>query len=43
MQPETAKQCMNDIGLNQENAEYEASLPASSRTGKAKQRLKNLR
>ena len=43
MQPETARQCMNDIGLNQENTEYVASLLAGNRQEEARQRLKVLR
>ena len=43
MEPETARQCMNDIGLNQENAEYVASLLAGNRREEAKQRLRALR
>ena len=43
MQPETAKQCMNDIGVGQENAEYVASLLANNRKDEAKQRLRILR
>ena len=43
MQPETAKQCMNDIGVSRENAEYVASLLANNRRDEAKQRLRILR
>jgi len=43
MQPETAKQCMNDIGVSRENAEVVASLLASNRRDEAKQRLRILR
>ena len=43
MQPETAKQCMNDIGVSRENAEYVASLLANYRKDEAKQRLRILR
>ena len=43
MQPETAKQCMNDIGVSQENAEYVASLLVYNRKDEAKQRLRILR
>ena len=43
MQPETAKQCMNDIGISRENAEYVASLLAYNRKDEAKQRLRILR
>ena len=43
MQPETAKQCMNDIGVSRENAEYVASLLAYNRKDEAKQRLRILR
>ena len=43
MQQETAKQCMNDIGVSQENAEYVASLLANNRKDEAKQRLRILR
>ncbi len=43
MRPETARQCMNDIGVSQENAEYVASLLAGSRKDEAKQRLRILR
>ena len=43
MQPETAKQCMNDIGVSRENAEYVASLLANNRKDEAKQRLRILR
>ena len=43
MQPETAKQCMNDIGVSRENAEYVASLLANNRKDEAKLRLRILR
>ncbi len=43
MQPETAKKCMNDIGVSRENAEYVASLLAYNRKDEAKQRLRILR
>ena len=43
MRPETAKQCMNDIGASRENAEYVASLLANNRKDEAKQRLRILR
>ena len=43
MQPETAEQCMNNIGVSRENAEYIASLLASNRKDEAKQRLRILR
>ena len=43
MQPETARQCMNDIGVSRENAEVVASLLASNRRDEAKQRLRILR
>ena len=43
MQPETARQCMNDIGVSPENAEVVASLLASNRQDEAKQRLRILR
>ena len=43
MQPETAEQCMNDIGISQENVEYVASLLANNRKDEAKQRLRILR
>ena len=43
MQQETAKQCMNDIGVSQENAEYVVSLLAYNRKDEAKQRLRILR
>ncbi len=43
MRPETAKQCMNDIGVSRENAEYVASLLANNRKDEAKQRLRILR
>ena len=43
MRPETAKQCMNVIGVSQENAEYVASLLANNRKDEAKQRLRILR
>ena len=43
MQPETAKRCMNDIGVSQENAEYVASLLVYNRKDEAKQRLRILR
>ena len=43
MRPETAKQCMSDIGVSQENAEYVASLLANNRKDEAKQRLRILR
>lgn len=43
MQPETARQCMNDIGVSRENAEAVASLLANNRQDEAKQRLRILR
>ena len=43
MQPETAKQWLNGIGVSRENAEYIAPLPADSRKDEAKQRLRILR
>ncbi len=43
MQPETAEQCMNNIGVSRENAEYIASLLANNRKDEAKQRLRILR
>ena len=43
MRLETAKQCMSDIGVSQENAEYVASLLANNRKDEAKQRLRILR
>ena len=43
MQAETARQCMNDIGVSRENAEVVASLLASNRQDEAKQRLRILR
>ena len=43
MQPETARQCMNDIGVSRENAEVVASLLANNRQDEAKQRLRILR
>ena len=43
MQQETAKQCMNDIGVSRENTEYVASLLANNRKDEAKQRLRILR
>ena len=43
MQPETAKQCMNGIGVSQETAEVVASLLASDRRDEAKRRLRILR
>ena len=43
MRPETAKQCMSDIGVSRENAEVVASLLASNRRDEAKQRLRILR
>ena len=43
MQPETARQCMNDIGVSEENADYVASLLANNRKREAKQRLRILR
>ena len=43
MQQETAKQCMNDIGVSQENAEYVVSLLVKNRKDEAKQRLRILR
>ena len=43
MRPETAKQCMSDIGVSRENAELVASLLASNRRDEAKQRLRILR
>ena len=43
MQPETAEQCMNNIGVSRENAEYIASLLANNRKEEAKQRLRILR
>ena len=43
MRPETARQCMNDIGLSRENTEYVASLLLGSRNEEARQRLRKLR
>ena len=43
MRPETARQCMSDIGVSRENAEVVASLLASNRRDEAKQRLRILR
>ena len=43
MRPETIRQCMNDIGMSLENAEYVASLLANSSKDEAKQRLRILR
>ena len=43
MQPETAKQCMNDIGVRKENVEIVVSLLANNRQDEAKQRLRILR
>ena len=43
MQPETAKQCMNDIGVRRENVEIVVSLLANNRQDEAKQRLRILR
>ena len=43
MQPETARQCMNAIGVSRENAEAVASLLANNRQDEAKQRLRILR
>ena len=43
MRPETAKQCMNDIGVRRENVEIVVSLLANNRQDEAKQRLRILR
>lgn len=43
MQPETAKQCMNDIGVSRENAEAVAFFLANNRGDEAKQRLRSFR
>ena len=43
MQPETARQCMRDIGLSRENTEYVTALLQTHRNGDAKQRLRKLR
>ena len=43
MRPETARQCMSNIGVSRENAELVASLLASNRRDEAKQRLRILR
>ena len=43
MQPETARQCMNGIGVRQETTEYVASLLAGNRRDEAKQRLRIIR
>ena len=43
MLPETVRQCMNDIGLSREDAEYVVSLLANNRQDEAKQKLRMLR
>ena len=43
MQAETARQCMNDIGVRRENVEIVVSLLANNRQDEAKQRLRILR
>ena len=43
MKPETARQCMDDIGVSKENVEYVASLLENSRKDEAKQRLRRIR
>ena len=43
MIPETARQCMREIGLSKESAECVAALLGSSRESEAKQKLRLLR
>ena len=43
MIPETARQCMRDIGLSKESAECVAALLGSSRESEAKQKLRLFR
>ena len=43
MQSETARQCMSDIGLSRENAEYVISLMKNNRKNEARQRLRMFR
>ena len=43
MQPETARQCMRDIGLSRENTEYVTALLENNRKDEAKRRLRRIR
>ena len=43
MQPETARQCMTDIGLSRENTERVLSLMEDGREDEAKRRLRSFR
>ena len=43
MQAETARQCMTDIGLSRENADYVTALLNAGRRDEARKRLRVLR
>ncbi len=43
MQPETARQCMDGIGISAENMEFVTSLLRNNRKDEAKQRLRRIR
>ena len=43
MQAETASQCMTDIGLSKENADYVTALLNAGRKDEARKRLRVLR
>ena len=43
MQAETARQCMTDIGLSNENADYVTALLNAGRKDEARKRLRVLR
>ena len=43
MQAETARQCMTDIGLSKENADYVTALLNAGRKDEARKRLRVLR
>ncbi len=43
MQAETARQCMTDIGLSKENADYVTALLNAGRRDEARKRLRVLR
>ena len=43
MRPETARQCMDDIGVSAENTEYVTALLENNRKDEAKRRLRRIR
>lgn len=43
MQPEAARQCLREVGLSGESAEYVVSLMKDNRKDEAKQRLRRFR